>query len=479
MIPLPQPLGPNGLPLAVPQRYMLYLPPAPDLLKPDPPTDNISPSDQAADGKHDGATNAAAKERSRDKARRKWQAEVRKAKTYSGAVVSVRGLYSASVRGAVYVLSLLQRSELTFLSRLPRRTLRELELMHPGSSSAGDEERFAEVRAEFERNRRLARRDFWIATALLPFATTIDLLIPIFGGLSEVDLVWMAVNGRAWLAARGVTKRMILAPGAASRALQDGGRGSGGSTSGYEADGTPPEMCAGANGGHEHSDDDEDEIHGHNFHSRPGPDDSTERLGADNQLFDEDEDHDLHNSNGASDEKARNKRREARQKKAKQDTDKQPVEMSFRPSTSMMLLTRYIQAACHTRNPRAFADPATADAPAPEEADVLRSIGWAPQTEGRRRADWTDEDVEADIAWQVRKTSEDLRAASARAAKTWDKQCKRFMAAAAVGEEKGSSGASGHVGGGGGGDHSRKQEAAASRAQWRKKLFDDDHEQEK
>lgn len=417
MIPLPQPHGPSGLPLAIPQRYMLYLPPAPDLLKPDP---------SSADG------GAGSKERKRDKAHRRWQEEVRKAKTYNGAVVTMRGLYSASVRGAVYVLAMLQRNELTFLSRLPRRTLRELELLHPGPASPGgraavaDEERFAEVRAEFERNRRVARRDFWIATVLLPFATAIDLVIPVFGGLSEVDLVWMVVTGRAWMAARGVAKRLVLAPGVAARALSDGsssGCGSGGS-SGHAGDGTPPYQCAGALGGHDDDDDDDDR--------QPRVSNFTEHLDEEHPLFDNEEKRDRHGSG---------RRKHAQRKE-------QPVEMSFRSSTSMTMVTHYVRAACHARNARLFPDVG----PPQTEAEVLRSMGWAPE-EGRHR---TAEDAEADVAWQVRKTSEDLRSAVAKAAKTWDKQCRRFAAE----DAERAMGAA--------------EAGARGRAQWRKELFDEE-----
>lgn len=461
MIPLPQPVGPHGLPLAVPQRYMLYLPPAPDLLKPDP----IS-SSPTADGDGGGG---GAKERKRDKAHRRWQEEVRKAKTYSGAVVSMRGLYSASVRGAVYVLSRLQRSELTFLSRLPRRTLRELELMHPSSGAGGgggggeeeDEERFAEVRAEFERNRRVARRDFWIAAALLPFATAIDLVIPVFGGLSEVDMVWMVVTGRAWMAARGVAKRLVLAPGAAARALSDGSSSVGGcvsgGSSGHDRDGTSPYQCAGALGGHDSddeeddSDDDDDDEEDDEKHRHPRLGNFTEHLDEEEHpLVVKGEKQDGVDPNSSGDGAGR---RRSMAHKFKQKRDKEPpVEMSFRPSTSMTLLTHYVQAACHARNARLFPDVG----PPQAEVEVLRSIGWAPEegrikrqrrrqqqqqahasagaAEGEEEAAATAAAALAaeehdDVAWQVRKTCEDLRGAVAKAAKTWDKQCRRFASA--------------------------------------------------
>lgn len=380
MIPLPQPRG--GGRRSVPQRYMLYLPPAPDLLKPA----------QDAGG---------VKERKRDRVTRRWQHEVRKAKTFNnGAVVSLSGIYYASVRGAVYVLSLLQRSELTFLSRLPRKTLRELDFVHPGVSDEDDYEddvsggggsgrggRFEEVMDEFERSRRLARRDFWIATAVLPFATAVDIAIPIFGGFSEVTLVWMVVTGRAWRAARSVVGRLVPAPGdhPGHQQQQQQGSGLGGRS---VADGA-------AAGGHQ------DEGEGL-LGQRTGVGRNPNGVGSFTEHPDEQEGRGTHH-NGEKRDKSRKKQ------------ERQPVEMGFRASTELTLLTQYVEAACHQRNPEAFPDVGGPQS----EAEVLRSIGWAPE---EREV----ENKEDDLAWQVRKTSEDLRAAATKAAKTWDKWCRKY-----------------------------------------------------
>lgn len=335
MVPLPVPLGPDGLRLAVPPRYMMYLPPAPDLLKPPP----------------DGP-----KERKRDKWARRWQHEVRKAKTFNGAVVSLKGVYCASVRGAVYVLALLQRSELTFLSRLPRKTLRSLLLTHGDhQGDTPDERRFAEVRSEFERNRRLAKRDFCIATVLLPFATAVDIAIPIFGGFSEVDLVWMIVTGRAYMAARSVTKRFVPAPDSDASGRPQPAAG--------ERDGTGSDSPAGS---------------------------PSEAL--------------------RDDESSREQGHKEKKKRLP------PIELGFRASTSMNLLTQYVQAACHERNPQMFPDVGRPQG----EAEVLSSIGWTPEVRDVN-------DQAGDTDWQIRKTTEDLRVAVAKAAKTWEKLCKKYV----------------------------------------------------
>lgn len=343
MVALPQPLGPNGQPVDVPQRYMLYLPPAPDLLKPSP--------------------SSGMKERKRDKCVRRWQAEVRKAKTHSGSVVSLSGLYCATVRGAVYCLSLIQRSELTFLSRLPRKTLQELCFVHAAGEGPAGRRRFELVKEEFQRNKHIAKRDFWIGAVVLPFAQGVDIAIPIGGGFSEVTSVWMIVTGSAWKTASGMLQRLVFQE-------QD--------VEMSDADGRTVAVT------------------GESLHSTDNA----------SECFDD--------GGGmcAANEQPENPEagKTSRWKKAK--AQKPPIETKFRSSTSLDELSHYIQAACHARNPNAFPD---VGQPSTEER-VLTSIGWAPD-------DRESEDREADAEWQIRKATEDLKIVVAKAAKTWDKFC--------------------------------------------------------
>lgn len=208
MIPLPRPVIDGVSQDQVPQRYMLYMPPSPDLLK--------IPKDKG-------------KERKRDKAVRLWQEEVKKAKTYNGSLVSLRGMECASVRGAVWALNLIKPADVTFLSRIPRKSIRSLNLIHPAwqdeararDNSGGDltssrakespEEMYDGVKEELSRSKKRTRRDFFIGTALLPVTTAIDLAIPVFGGLSEVNLVWMVLNATGWAVANKITGRLVLA----------------------------------------------------------------------------------------------------------------------------------------------------------------------------------------------------------------------------------------------------------------------------
>ncbi|KAJ4422510.1 hypothetical protein N0V82_002844 [Gnomoniopsis sp. IMI 355080] len=338
MIPLPQPIRADGQRVDVPQRYMLYVPPAPDLLKP-PPSSNI-------------------KERKRDKCVRKWQTEVRKAKTQHRPVASFKGFYHATVRGAGYCLALIQRSELTFLARLPRKTLRELCFVHPITERTEGSRKFELVKEEFRRNKHVAKRDFWIGAVLLPFAEGLDIAIPIGGGFSEVTLVWMIVTGSAWKTSSGMLQRLNFTDVIPNRRIQDGL---------------------------------EDDY----------------RNGNANEDISE-------GAEASADQVDHGRSKTSRWKKEKEN--RPPVETTFHPSAFLDKLSHYIRATCHACDPEIFPDvgqPST-------EVDVLRSIGWAPEER-------ESEDPDGDVAWQIQKTTDDLKVVVTKAAKTWGKFCATYV----------------------------------------------------
>lgn len=300
MIPLPQPLR-NGVVQDVPQRYMLYMPPAPDLLKP---------------------TDKTTKERKRDKAVRRWQQEVRKAKTFNGRVVSLGGIQSVSIRGAVWVLSVIKPSDVTFLSRVPRKSVKSLVLVHPeGPATRSTDDMFRDVKGELSRTKSRTKRDFWIGTALLPFTFTIDLIIPVFGGLSEVNMVWMAVNASAWMTANKVVNKL--------RPAQE------------------------------------------NFPAYQDQYDGAMMLRRSNTVD---------GSTGAGQTRDGNDRHnmseKGRKTKNKEEDKDKTIQMVFQPSPAMDLMKRYVEAACHKRNPEAFPSPGGY---VPGGAEVLASMGWAPE----------------------------------------------------------------------------------------------------
>ncbi|KAG8169305.1 hypothetical protein KVR01_000050 [Diaporthe batatas] len=350
MIPLPQPLK-NGVVQDVPQRYMLYMPPRADLLK---------PADKNT------------KERKRDKAVRRWQHEVRKAKTYNGRVVSLGGVHSASIRGAVWVLSLIKPADVTFLSRVPRKSVTSLVLVHPearGGRLQSADDMFRDVKGELSRTKSRTRRDFWIGTALLPITFTIDLVIPVFGGLSEVNMVWMAVNASAWMTANRVVDKLRPAAGGAA------------------AQGNGHPAYPGQVGGQQH--------------------DGAVMLRRS---------HTVNGNTGTGDEKGGATSNKEKKKHGDKDQDK-TIQMVFQPSPAMDLMRRYVEEACHKRNPDAFP---SLGGYVPGEAEVLASMGWSPE---HREVP----DAEEDVAWQIRKVTEDLREATNRAAKSWDGWARKYM----------------------------------------------------
>ncbi|KAI3392666.1 hypothetical protein diail_5306 [Diaporthe ilicicola] len=338
MIPMPQPLT-NGVVQDVPPRYMLYMPPAPDMLK---PTDKDS------------------KERKRDKAVRRWQEEVRKAKTFNGKVVSWGGMQSVSIRGAVWVLSVIKPADVTFLSRVPRKTVKSLVLIHPdgGPHAQSTDEMFDTVKGDLMRTKSRTKWGFWIGTAMLPITFTIDFIIPVFGGLSEVNMVWMAVNASAWMTANRIVNKL--------RPVQ-------GSFSAYEGN--------------------EGAMTLRRSHTVDGS------TGA-----------------GKAQDGSNGRQMEAKDERKKEVKD-QTIQMVFQPSSAMEVMKRYVEAACHKRNPHAFPSPGGY---VPGEAEVLERMGWSPE---HREVP----DAESDVAWQIRKVTEDLRAATEKASKSWNGYCKKYL----------------------------------------------------
>ncbi|RAL58707.1 hypothetical protein DID88_003064 [Monilinia fructigena] len=109
LIPLPKPI--NVSDAEFPQRYLIYTPPAAHLLKP-------------AEG---------IKEGKRHKGKRFWQREVKKAKTYDGKTMSLKGLHRKTTRGVVWGINSIKNTDITFLNRVPRKEIEELHIVYPAS----------------------------------------------------------------------------------------------------------------------------------------------------------------------------------------------------------------------------------------------------------------------------------------------------------------------------------------------------------
>lgn len=357
LIPLPPPSS-KGQTLDVPQRYMIYTPPAPHLLKP-----NAEAGDPGA-----------GKEGKRHKAKRLVQQEVKKAKTYDGKTLSLRGLHYKAVRGCDRAVAAIKSPDITFLNRVPRKQVTELVLVHPASVLAGCTARevHAEVGAQLARTQRRAARDSVISTLLFPPSIVIDTLAAVvwpFGGLAEIDGVWMYASISGYLTARSVTRRMEREP-----VVDENGEGMQGSGRQGRSDrGLSPVS--------------EDDIYSAGIQaSRPdaGGEPSRRDSRRDSrqvhfeEVLDDEDEEDLKRAAGDGEKK----------------DSKRTLKVRMVPDDAMDTMASYFQEICHQRNPKAFG---SAGIP-PTKTDVLASIGWWPDRRGRapgveHPGDWDDENV--------------------------------------------------------------------------------------
>lgn len=210
LIPFPKPHIKGTPPEGIPDRFLIYTPPAPPLPKP-------------AEGE---------KEAKLQKVQRKWQEEVRAAKTSSAKTASWKGVKSKATRGISKAVNLTTSSNLDFLNRVPDGSdqrhseddgiheedtthktvgLQQMVLIYPSSYHATPEQVKTEFINSMMRSKSKAQRDAIIATGLLPVSAAIDILATViwpFGGLLEVDGVWAYSSIRGAKTARSVTKRL-------------------------------------------------------------------------------------------------------------------------------------------------------------------------------------------------------------------------------------------------------------------------------
>ncbi|KAK1995832.1 hypothetical protein LX36DRAFT_712875 [Colletotrichum falcatum] len=102
--------------------------------------------------------------------------------------------------------------------------------------------------------------------------------------------------------------------------------------------------------------------------------------------------------------------------KSEAEMDKEDkLRLSFKPANRLDVLARYLEAECHRVDSRMFPRYTSS----PTEVECLEAIGWSPaQTRGQQN--WEDE------AWEVNDVKEDLRVVMHKAAKEWRKWCGRF-----------------------------------------------------
>lgn len=293
---------------------MIYTPPAPHLLKP-----------------------LGSKEGKRHKIKRVAQQQVRKAKTFEGKTLSLRGLHSKALRGVDRAVSAIRSTDVTFLNRVPRQQVDELVLLHPTSVLAAQTpaQTHDEFAAQLRRARSKAAKHSLLSLALFAPAVAIDTVAVVvwpFGGLAEIDAVWAWASISGYLTARSITRRLDVSSMVTTPPP------------------TPPR--------------DSD-----SFAERPRRDSRQVRFQED--LDEEDE-----------------KMRGSAWRKRK------PLKVRFAPDEAMATMESYFLELCHRRNPRAFKSPGVP----PTQTDVLSSIGWWPDRRGRapgveRDGDWDDENV--------------------------------------------------------------------------------------
>ena len=212
LVPFPKPVIKGVEPSSIPDRFLIYTPPPPPLSAP-------------AEGE---------KEDKFHKVQRKWQNEVRAAKTSDAKTASWKGVKSKATKGISWAIGKTTSSNLDFVNRIPgaksdshdkhtedgvnegdttHKTvgLEEMVLIYPSSYAASPEQVKAEFINTMMRTKSKAQRDSIIATGLLPVSGAIDLLATVvwpFGGLLEVDGVWAYSSIRGAKTARSVTKRL-------------------------------------------------------------------------------------------------------------------------------------------------------------------------------------------------------------------------------------------------------------------------------
>ncbi|OCL10582.1 hypothetical protein AOQ84DRAFT_353456 [Glonium stellatum] len=171
------------------------------------------------------------------KIQRKWEEEVRSAKTSTAKTASWQGVKSKATRGISWAMSQTKTANLEFLNRIvdekkssgqhadshaedgvsegemTHRTvgLQEMVLVCPNTVLGSEEEIRTEFVNPMMRSKSKAQRDAVIATGLIPVSFAIDVLATIiwpFGGLLEIDSVWAYSSIRGAKTARSTTKRL-------------------------------------------------------------------------------------------------------------------------------------------------------------------------------------------------------------------------------------------------------------------------------
>lgn len=213
LVPFPKPHIPSISPDQIPQRFLIYTPPPPPFM---------------------AAPKEGEKESKVHKVQRKWLEEVRTAKTSNVKTMSWKGLKGKATKGISWGMSQTKSSSLEFLNRIGENEdaandkdhedghpegeqtkgtvkLEEMLLVYPANMLGTNETIRKEFVETMLRSKSKAERDAVIATGLLPVSFALDMLMVLvwpFGGLLEIDAVWLYSSVRGAKTSRSVTKRL-------------------------------------------------------------------------------------------------------------------------------------------------------------------------------------------------------------------------------------------------------------------------------
>jgi hypothetical protein len=330
-----------------PTRFLVYTPPPPPLLK-------LAPGE---------------KESTTHKLQRKWQKELRMAKTKNAKLLSVKGIRGRVAKTTEWAANRVTSADLEFVNRIPidkrpkaaktngkssptpsdgsvdvemgeptaeagRIKLEEMVLVYPPSLDMSELDLRRELVESLGRTRTKAQRDAIVSTSLLPFSFATDLVLAHVGapgGLTQFNGGWAALSLRGAKSARSITKRLALS--ANEQDVEESG----------EQDPTNPKA------------------------------------------------------------------------------ELQNLKLVFHSSPRVEILREYLAAKCTDRNDKLFnaaagsSEATDTDVPMIGENEVLEAIGWQPsgQTSMEER-NWEDE------AWERQQVEEDLEEVMKKAAKTWE-----------------------------------------------------------
>lgn len=209
LIPFPTPRTKAIESDAIPPRFLIYTPPPPPLKAP-----------------VEGVVGTESKSH---KNQRKWQDEVKNAKSSDAKTASWHGLKAKATRGISTAMSMTKSSNLEFVNRIssggddtsknqdfsaePTQTpkLESMTLFYPSNMSVTDDQLRQEFIQSMMRTKTKAQRDAIIATGLLPVSAAIDMLATVvwpFGGLLEIDAVFLYSSAKGAKVSRSITKRL-------------------------------------------------------------------------------------------------------------------------------------------------------------------------------------------------------------------------------------------------------------------------------